>query len=222
MTGRERLLSDLADWISSRMVPQRPTLVAIDGVDAAGKSSFSNLLAPMLGRAGVAIVQVSVDGFHNPAAVRHSRATVEPALSYYEDSFDYEAFRAHVLNPIHRSGTTVISPRVFDHESDSPDIADPVVVSDNTIVLVDGVFLGRPELAESWDHWVYLHSDRNAARARGVERDMRLFGDNTLDRYLSRYEPGQALYLAAVDPISNADIVIDNTDPEAPEFFRFS
>jgi len=216
VTARQRVLSQLAEYVVAGST-RRPAIVAIDGIDAAGKSSLSDELALLLGERGAEVVQVSIDGFHNPAGVRYARAGVDPALSYYEDSFDYAAFRTGVLDPIRRHEPRMITPRVFDHVSDSAVPAKAVEVGDAAIVLVDGIFLGRPELAGSWDLWVYLHVEQAVARERGVERDRDLYGDETLDRYMTRYEPGQALYLKAVDPMTHADVVVDNTNYDEPK-----
>ncbi len=224
MTAFERqegVFSELAAWIRARSVG-KPVLVAIDGIDAAGKTTFSDVLAAMLRNAAAEVVQVSIDGFHNPAHVRYQRAEIAPAVSYYEDSFDYAAFRTLVLDPIRRPGDRSITPQVFDHATDSPVEVEAVDVGESAIVLVDGIFMGRPELAGYWDCWIYLFVEQGAARARGVHRDSVLYGEETTDRYLRRYEPGQALYHTAVNPMANADIVIENTDPAQPEFVRIS
>ena len=101
---------------------------------------------------------------------------------------------------------------MFDHVTDTAVAAAPVAIGEDAILLVDGIFLGRPELSAHWDFWIYLFVDVDVARARGVARDEVRYGPATLDRYLTRYEPGQALYHEQVDPIAHADVVIDNTD----------
>ena len=163
---------------------------------------------------------MSVDGFHHPRAVRYARAEASPAESYYEDSFDYAAFRTLVVDPIRGDGERLITLHVFDHASDSPTDRVQAAVGPSALVLVDGIFLGRSELAAAWDCWIYLDAVPAAARARGAARDQRLYGDETDARYLNRYEPGQALYRAEADPLGNADIVIDNTTPEEPVVIR--
>ena len=55
--------------------------IAVDGVTAAGKTTFADSLADLLG--GVA--RISIDEFHRPNQAR-----------YYPDSFDFGAFRKAV------------------------------------------------------------------------------------------------------------------------------
>ena len=218
MSARSQLLTHLAENIQTA-VTARPALIAIDGVDAAGKTTLSADLAAVLEGRGEAVVCVSVDGFHNPAATRYARIDEDPAVSYYEDSFDYDALRRHVLEPLRGPSPRLITPALFDHTRDASVTAAPVPV-ENAIVLVDGIFMGRHELAGAWDYWIYLRVDAEVARARGVARDQVLYGEATEERYRSRFEGGQALYHDAVDPIANADVVIDNTNPDMPEFVR--
>jgi uridine kinase len=40
-------------------------------------------------------------------------------------------------------------------------------------------------------------------------------------RYAARYLPGQALYRAEARPLAVADVIVDNTDPAAPEVVRW-
>jgi len=44
--------------------------VGIDGVDGVGKSMFGDELAQVLAAAGRSVIRASIDGFHNPRAIR--------------------------------------------------------------------------------------------------------------------------------------------------------
>ena len=68
------------------MLPRdRRTLVAVDGLDGAGKTTFADRLAPLLDRP---VVRVREDDFLNPAAIRHARGRESP-----EDRAAYEALK---------------------------------------------------------------------------------------------------------------------------------
>jgi uridine kinase len=47
--------------------------VAIDGVDGAGKTHLADELAALLQELGRTTIRASVDGFHNPQAVRYQK-----------------------------------------------------------------------------------------------------------------------------------------------------
>ena len=105
---------------------------------------------------------------------------------------------------------------MFDYRIDSP-VTDPLErARADAILLFDGVFLQRAELASRWDFVVFVHADFDVTLARARQRDLDLFGSSEAveDRYHRRYVPGQRLYLNTFNPRESADIVIDNNDFE--------
>jgi uridine kinase len=215
VNARTETLEQVAALVERR--PRRHTLrVAIDGVDAAGKTTFANDLAKALRRRDVSVVRASIDGFHHPASVRHRRAEIDPARSYYEDSFDYEALRDLLLEPLGEPGTHTVRTAIFDFLTDRPVDRPPALVAGAAVLLFDGVFLLRPELAGCWDLTVFLRVEADVALARAVSRDSVRLGNDVERRYRERYLLGQQLYSSAVRPEAFADIVIDTTDPARP------
>jgi len=85
------------------------------------------------------------------------------------------------------------------------------------VVIVDGVFLHRPELVDSWDASVFLRIGFETVAARMVSR-----GDvNGLqDPRLGRYVGGQSLYFEQCRPEDKATVVLDNSDFGAPVLIR--
>jgi uridine kinase len=91
------------------------------------------------------------------------------------------------------------------------------------VLLVDGVFLLRPALRHRWDLAVYLHVLPEETVRRARVRDAAEMGgvEEVERRYAARYLPGQALYRAEARPLAVADVIVDNTDPAAPEVVRW-
>lgn len=92
------------------------------------------------------------------------------------------------------------------------------------LVIVDGVFLHRPELRDLWDLSVYLHVTDDEVLRRAAGRDALRMGspEEVERRYRARYLPAQELYRREVDPLAAASVVVDNTDPEAPAVLRWT
>ncbi|MCP3972885.1 MAG: uridine kinase [bacterium] len=218
---RDEVLGRLATIVGGRS-KQGEVRVAIDGIDAAGKTTLAAELAQVLRRNGVPILRVSIDGFHHPAAVRRRRSNDQPARSYYEDSFDYPALRSLLLDPLGRAGETCVRTRIFDFRTDQAIDEAPTRVRPGTVLLFDGVFLLRPELEECWDLSVFLQVDPTISLARALDRDLALFGTTAITelRYRERYLPGQELYVSLVHPERRADVLIDNNNPAAPRLLR--
>ena len=197
----------------------RPAAVAIDGLDAAGKTTFADALVAPLETRGAVVVRASVDDFEHPRARRRARGRFS-AKGYYRDSFDYEALKALLLDPL-ASGASpaLVRTRAFDLAADRPVAVRPVAVPARGIVLVDGVFLLRPELADCWDLAIHLDVTEEESMRRAL---MRAGGDSLELRRLheARYLAGHRLYCDEADPHARANMVIDNNDWRAPAILK--
>ena len=118
----------------------------------------------------------------------------EPAVQTgpHEDSFGHERFRAALLSV------------------------------DRGLVVVDGVFLQRPELDGCWHLRVWIDVSEAEALRRALGRDEQYHETRAeiVELYERRYQPGQRLYRDAVDPRARADVVFENEDPAEPRLLR--
>jgi uridine kinase len=217
----DRQVMDLVDQLNGMIIEltaARPrVLVGVDGPDAAGKTTLGTALAERLPHP---VLRASVDDFHQPRAVRRRRGELS-AEGYYRDAFDYAALTGQLLAPF-RDGAATVMTQWFDYRADQPTDTPPVAVPTRAVLVVDGVFLQRPELRDYWTLTVYLAVSADESLSRGVARDLDLWTSATEAerRYRQRYLAGQALYRVEVDPEANADILIDNETPTAPTIRR--
>jgi uridine kinase len=196
--------------------------VGVDGVDAAGKTTFADELVGPLENLDRHVIRASLDGFHHPRAARYRRGEDSPE-GYFFDSFNYEALRAELLEPLGPGGDGRYRAAVFDHRIDSGIHAPTGQARPNSILVFDGVFLLRSELMGCWECTLFLDVGFDLAVERAAFRDQGLFGSaaEAADRYWKRYVPGQRLYLQTCRPKAVADILIDNNDPMNPRLIRF-
>ena len=213
--SRAALVERMAGLIDA-VQRSRPVRVAIDGPDAAGRTTLADELAPALRVRGRTVIRASIDGFHRPRAERHRRE--DSAQGYYEDSFDHAALRQELLDPLGPGGTRRYRRAVFDFRLDAPQAAPSMIAPEDAVLIFDGVFLLRPELIESWDLTVVVAVSFDETLRRALDRDVALFGsrEEVERRYRSRYIPGQRLYLAAAHPHEAADLIVYNDDPARP------
>ncbi|NNJ61030.1 MAG: uridine kinase [Dactylosporangium sp.] len=214
-------MTRLADALRQRSVPH--TLrVAIDGPDAAGKTTLADDLASMLGP-DREVIRISADDFHLPEAARTRRGALS-AEGYYLDAFDHDAIVGSVLRPLGPDGDGRYLPACYDRAADQPVVAEPRQAGARAILLFDGVFLLRPELRDHWDLRVYLHAEPEETLRRALDRDVDRFGspEAVRRRYRVRYLPAQAMYRMVASPATRADIVLSLADPAAPEIRRWS
>lgn len=210
----------LLDELATRIVAVRlshPTRVAIDGVDAAGKTTLANELLALVEKQGRPVIRASIDGFHNPAAIRHRQGKTSPE-GYYYDSFNYPALINQLLIPLGPGGTMQYRSTVFDFKTDSEIHAELITATPEAVLLFDGVFLLRPELKPYWDFSIFVEADFEVTLSRALKRDLLLFENSERVRrqYEERYIPGQKIYLEQCRPQEHATVVVDNNDPLNP------
>jgi uridine kinase len=189
----------------------------VDGVDGAGKTWLADELAHEVDRRGVPTVRVMLDGFHNPAAHRHQRGPGSPE-GFFRDSYDYDSFRALVLDPLSPGGSGVYVPAIHDVMDEQPVRASPLRARPESVVIVDGIFLHRDELVSYWDYSIWLDVPFEISTPRGAARG---YGNadpsHTSNR---RYVEGQRLYIAECAPAGKATVIVDNRDLNDPDFVR--
>jgi uridine kinase len=211
-TQREELLRRIAREVASRW-RGGVLRVAIDGVDGAGKTTFADELAAVL---ELPAIRASIDSFHNPRAVRYRRGRDSP-VGFYRDSFDLDTLRRELLDPLSPGGDRRYRRAAFDHTTDRVLRPEPQQAPEPSALVLDGIFLHRPELRGYWDYSVFLQVERVEALRRCCVRDGRLDAAPTLgDPEHRRYVEGQNLYLAECAPQALATRVIDNTDLASP------
>ncbi len=214
---RAQLLNELAGRIAAIERPH-PIRVAIDGVDAAGKTTLADELALPLRARGRPVIRASVDSFHNPRAVRYRRGPDSPE-GYFYDSFDYAALKTLLLDPLGPGGDLHYRTTLFDWRADTPAPSSWHRADPASILLFDGIFLLRPELEHCWDFTIFLQVTFDTALQRSIQRDTAPSGtpEAVRERYERRYRPGQQLYLRTCRPAERATVLIDNNDPLNPQ-----
>jgi len=232
-TGRHTQAADLTQRLSAAVTGlarlHDRVLVGIDGPDGAGKTTLADRLAeamrvttPHTPTMQVSTLQASVDGFNRPRAQRYQRGELSPE-GYYLDSFDYPALLAQCLRPF-LDGESRVRTTTYDHHSDVRENVDATAVPAKAVLIIDGVFLLRPELRDLWTLPVYLRLSPEESLRRARRRDLELFGSNAEveRRYLGRYLPGQALYRERAHPESHAHILVDNEETGEPRIERWT
>ena len=205
MTARSSVLAEVAGRVPR---PDRPVLVAVDGVDGAGKTWFGDELAAACASWPGPVVRASVDGFHHAASHRH--ALGRTGETFWSRSFDYAAFLSQLVLPWRAGPGSVYRSAVRDVESDRSLDLPPSVVPERGLLIVDGIFLQRDELRDFWDVAVFLDVPFEVSVARMAVRD----GSDPDPAHPSqaRYVEGQRIYFDTCDPRGRADVVVDNSD----------
>ena len=159
-----------------------PPLLAVDGRSGSGKTTVA---ARILDR---------VPG----AAVVHT-----DDVAWYHAMFDWSELIAEgVLRPAPRRGRRVRRPS-WDARSRPGAVTAP---AGSPLVVVEGVGIGRRDLAPFFDGLVWVQTDRAVAWARGLARDG---GDPAQEAFWHQWEAAERPFLAAERPWERADVIVD-------------
>jgi uridine kinase len=203
--AREAVVAAIADSVPG---PPGRIRVAVDGRGGAGKTMFADELAAALCRLGRPVVRASVDGFHRPRADRYRRGHDSPT-GYWLDAYDYPRLTAVLLDPFARGEP--VRTAVHDVRTDATLDLPPTPVPPDAVLVLDGIFTLRDELALHLDFSIYLHVDIPTSVARMAARD------GTPPVRNPRYVEAYRHYVAVCHPFRRASVALDNSDLLAPQ-----
>lgn len=209
--ARRAFLQELAERLPAAGEGAGNVLVAIDGVDGAGKTRLADDLAAAVGMSR-RVVRVSIDGFHQVRELRYARGRGS-AEGFWLDSYDYETFLREAVIPL-RAGQGTYLAASHDLDTDEVLTGPRIAVPTDALVLVDGIFLHRPELDGVWDHTVFLDVPFAESVWRMGSRDGLPHDPDAPEN--ARYVGGQLLYLESCRPAERATTVVDYADFARP------
>jgi len=175
--------------------PRPRSVIAIDGLDGSGKSTFAVALSAAVEAAGQPAVVWHVDDFRRTVDFEGQSAEGEAAL-YYDRYYDFSTLDGALASFL-KGGP------------------------DGAIALLEGVLVLRARLPAGTP-LIVLEVSPDEARRRILTRD-RAKGrtDQEIVRRMERrYFPAQARYRAAFDPVARADVLVDNDDWTRPRVLR--
>lgn len=214
--SRAELIVLLADAVEVRSAG-RAVRVAIDGCAASGKTTLADELMAVLRGRGRPVIRAWVDDFLRPRSERYRRGQYS-GQACYQDAFDYPALIDRLLDPLGPGGTLEYQTVAYDRRADLAVGPETTTAPVDAALVLDGVFLLRPELRDRWDLKIHLSVRPGEILRRGRIRDLDLYGsiEEVDRRYLSRYLPAQDIYHADERPLDHADFIVINDDPARP------
>jgi molybdenum cofactor guanylyltransferase len=194
-------VSEILDLVAQRQAEVgRPVVVAIDGPSCAGKSVLATTVAL---RSGASVLEG--DDFYRSTLPRLtvSQREAMPDAAVVDAVIDWERLRDQALLPLRAGEPAIFQP--YDWDADNGRLALPKTIPPASLIVVDGVYAARPELADLTDIAVYLGVDPQTRARRYAERE----NDPDWARF---WERGEAYYFSAVRPPASFDLQLDDQD----------
>jgi molybdopterin-guanine dinucleotide biosynthesis protein A len=179
---------------SPRTPLDRPCVIAIDGPSGAGKSTLAAAMT-----LSMTATVIESDDFYSP----HLPGLDEPALEGMSDAdaasciIDWRRLRDEVLLPLSQRLAARYAP--FDWDAYDGSLGPPKTVAAAEVVIVDGVYSARPELADLVDVRVLLEVPAEVRSRRLADRhdapNLAYFWDRAEQYYFTEICPPQCFDL---------------------------
>ncbi len=177
-------LEEIAECIAAaRSSRSGAVLVAISGIDAAGKGTVAADLVERLRERGLRAAVVSLDDWHT---AEPGRPAVDSGAEFYRAGFRFDEMFERAVEPLRR---------------------DPAV----DVVLIEGIFLLKRELRDRYDFSIWVDCQVDVALERALARNQEgLPRERLTSDYMRIYISAQDVHLARDDPREFADAIFDN------------
>lgn len=160
-----------------------------------------------------------MDDFKHPWRDRHLYDR-ESGEGYYRNALDYESLIGLLLEPFRTGAPGGVALCSIDPITQIDHSGRRVPDPEGAALIVDGVFAIRPEINHLWDLRVWFDIDEHQSVGRGTGRDHARVGDAAAALHRDGYGVAEEIYIRETDPVSQADVVIDNRDFEQPSSSR--
>ena len=187
---------------------ERAALVAVSGIDGAGKGWLAGRIAAGLQSAGLNAANINIDGWLNLPAKRFSQKN--PAEHFYRHAIRFDDMFAQLVLPLrdHRSvhveadyaeeTATQYRPHVYDYKNID-------------VIVLEGIYLLKQEFRHFYDFSVWIECSFETALKRAVARGQEgLPPAETIRAFETIYFPAQEIHFARDHPQQAATVIFDN------------
>jgi uridine kinase len=190
------------------LTSDRSLLVGISGIDGSGKGYLAAQLQAHLALRGVIPAILNVDGWLNLPEKRFDQNA--PAVNFYENAIRFDQFFSQLVLPL-RDGRSIHLEADFVEEIASNYRNHNYHFKDVPVVLVEGIFLFKPQYRKYFDLAIWIDCSFPTALVRAIDRAQEgLSPANTIAAYERIYFPAQRIHLDQDKPRENADLIFEN------------
>ena len=186
----------------------RSLLVGVSGIDGSGKGYLAAQMKARLALHAVSSVILNVDAWLNLPEKRFDQTA--PALNFYENAIRFDEFFMRLAIPL-RDRRSVHLEADFIEETASHFQTRIYDFKDVPVILVEGIFLFKPQYRNYFDLAIWIDCSFPTALARAIDRAQEgMSAANTIAAYETIYFPAQRIHMAQDKPRETADLTFDN------------
>ncbi|PFA63090.1 uridine kinase [Bacillus sp. AFS015802] len=184
-----------------RPSPHRPFIVGVDGLGGSGKTTLAEALKREI-KYSPSILHL--DDFIVEKGRRYGTGN-EEWYEYYALQWDVASLSTNLFQKLHHN-LEIILP--FYDSSTGTIVQKDFHYAQDTIILIEGVFLQRKEWRDFFDYVIFLDCPPETRAERVIRRDAYL-GDEQerIAKYERRYWKAEEHYLLHEDPVGRADYI---------------
>ncbi len=209
-------MSDLRQVVETVLERQRAApakqslLVALSGIDGAGKGYLGGHLVAALRGCGLNAVLITIDPWLNLPAEPFSSA--RPAEHFYANAIRFEEMFEKLVLPLKLNRSVHIEADVA--EETATEFRRHTYEFNNVdVIVLEGIYLLRRDLRRQYDLSLWIECSFETALERALRRAQEgLPPAETVRAYQTIYFPAQLIHFALDEPWAAADLVIPN-DP---------
>lgn len=179
--------------------PEKRLIIGIDGLSRSGKTTYAKELETKLSALSYSVIVFHIDDHITPKGERYFTSHDEWFEYYYlqwntselkRDLFEQISFSDILALPFYNS--------ILDKQ-----IQRIVPICKKDIIIVEGVFLQRPEWREFFDYVLYIDCPRSIRFERENEKTKK-----NVEKFKIRYWKAEDYYLEKMNPAKRADSII--------------
>jgi uridine kinase len=189
--------------------PERALLVAISGIDGAGKGYITQQISSRLTSLYPCVVTINVDGWLSLPGNRFSQE--RPAEHFYENGIRFAEMFEECVLPLKQHRSHRVEVRLADATNAGQYRQHVYDFKDVDIVLLEGIFLLKRAFRVYYDLAIWVDCTFETALDRALRRGQEgLPPEQAMADYERIYFPAQRMHLEKDNPRQAADVVIVN------------
>lgn len=191
-----------------RLPAHESLLVAVSGIDGAGKGYVSSLIGARLRQVGLNAVTIHVDGWLNLPSRRFNEA--RPAEHFYQHAIRFEEMFNRSILPLKRQRSVRVQAELAE-ETASAYRRHLYAFHDVDVIILEGIYLLKRAFRSYYDLAFWVECSFETALIRALRRGQEgLPLDETIRAYQTIYFPAQYIHFALDAPQASADAIVSN------------